>query len=167
MARPRKDTLPASRHVTMHNTLVRASHGLNLGEKRLVSMAVAKLSPKAAALPGKPIRISAAEFAEEFDLDQSDAYKQLRAAQDRLWHRTIRHIEHYGSNGTKVEVIKMRWVTSARYKDHEGEIGISFAPEIAQFLRAAQKALHQLPAQAGRCPSVGLFVAALREPQEP
>ena len=33
----------------------------------------------------------------------------------------------------------MRWVTSARYKDHEGEIGISFAPEIAQFLVQLKK----------------------------
>lgn len=123
----------------MHNTLVRASHGLNLGEKRLVSMAVAKLSPKAAALPTKPIRISAHDFAKEFGLDQSDAYKQLRAAQEKLWNRTIRHIEHYGKNGTKVEVVKMRWVTSARYKDHEGEIGITFAPEIAQFLVQLKK----------------------------
>lgn len=74
-----------------------------------------------------------------YGLDQSDAYKQLRAAQDRLWQRTIRHIEHYGKNGTKVEVVKMRWITSARYKDQEGEIGISFAPEIAQFLVQLKK----------------------------
>lgn len=134
MAGAHKETLPTAPKVTMHNTLVRASHGLNLGEKRLVSLAVSKLSPKAASLPGKPIRISAVEFAEEYGLDQSDAYKQLRAAQEKLWNRTIRHIEHYGKNGSKVEVVKMRWVTSARYKDHEGEIGISFAPEIAQFL---------------------------------
>ena len=139
MARPKKETLPTGPKVTMHNTLVRASHGLNLGEKRLVSIAVSKLSHTAAVLPGKPIRISAHEFAEAYGLDQSDAYKQLRAAQDKLWHRTIRHIEHYGSNGSKVEVVRMRWVTSARYKDHEGEIGISFAPEIAQFLVQLKK----------------------------
>lgn len=139
MARPKKESLPTGPKVTMHNTLVRASHGLNLGEKRLIAMAVSKLSPQAAALPGKPIRISAQEFAEAYGLDQSNAYKQLRAAQDRLWHRTIRHIEHYGPGGSKVEVIKMRWVTSARYKDQEGEIGISFAPEIAQFLVQLRK----------------------------
>jgi len=123
----------------MHNTLVRASHGLNLGEKRLVALAVSKLSPKAAALPGKPIVINAMEFAEEYGIEPQTAYEQLRAAQDRLWHRTIRHIEHYGTNGQKVEVVKMRWITSARYKDHEGQIGISFAPEIAQFLVQLKK----------------------------
>jgi len=139
MNKPPKKALPIAPKVTMHNTLVRASHGLNLGEKRLISLAVSKLSPKAAALPGKPIRISAMEFAEEYGLDQSDAYKQLRAAQEKLWNRTIRHIEHYGKNGSKIEVVKMRWVTSARYKDHEGEIGISFAPEIAQFLVQLKK----------------------------
>lgn len=139
MARPKKEALPVGPKVTMHNTLVRASHGLNLGEKRLISLAVSKLSHTAAALPGKPIKITAHEFSAAYGLDRSDAYKQLRAAQDRLWHRTIRHIEHYGPNGSKVEVVKMRWVTSARYKDQEGEIGISFAPEIAQFLIQLKK----------------------------
>lgn len=139
MARTKKEHLPTGPKVTMHNTLVRASHGLNLGEKRLVSLAVSKLAHTATALPSKPLRISAYEFAEAYGLDQSDAYKQLRAAQDKLWHRTIRHVEHYGPNGSKVEVVRMRWITSARYKDHEGEIGISFAPEVAQFLVQLKK----------------------------
>lgn len=123
----------------MHNTLVSASHGLNLGEKRLVSMAVAKLSPKAAALPGKPIKILAVDFAEQFGLEPHTAYEQLRAAQENLFNRYIRHIEHYGPNGQKIEVIKMRWISSIRYKDGEGEVSIAFAPEIAQFLVQLKK----------------------------
>jgi plasmid replication initiation protein len=143
MARPRKDSpvknLPAGGNVTMHNTLVSASHGLNLGEKRLISMAVAKLSPQAAALPGKPIRILAVDFAEQYGLDPTTAYEQLRSAQEQLYNRSIRHIEHYGPNGQKVEVVKMRWISSIRYKDGEGEASISFAPEIAQFLVQLKK----------------------------
>ena len=143
MARPRKDTpvtkLPAGGNVTMHNTLVSASHGLNLGEKRLVAMAVAKLSPKAAALPGKPIRILAVDFAEQFGLDPTTAYEQLRDAQENLFNRYIRHIEHYGPNGQKIEVIKMRWITSISYKDGDGEVALAFAPEIAQFLVQLKK----------------------------
>ena len=82
MVRPRKDALTAIPKVTMANTLVRASHGLNLGEKRIVSMAVAKLSPRAAALPLKPIKISAHEFAEQYGIDPDGAYEQLRSAQE-------------------------------------------------------------------------------------
>ena len=123
----------------MHNTLVSASHGLNLGEKRLISMAVAKLSPKAAALPGKPIKIGAVDFAEQFGIQPDVAYKQLRTAQEQLYNRSIRHIEHYGPNGQKIEVVKMRWISSIRYKDGEGEISIAFAPEIAQFLVQLKK----------------------------
>lgn len=118
----------------MANTLVRASHGLNLGEKRLVSMAVAKLSPKAAALPGKPVKISAHEFAEQFGVDPDVAYTQLRAAQDRLYQRSITHLEHFGANGQRVRVSKMRWVSSIHYEKGGGEVAIAFAPEIAQFL---------------------------------
>lgn len=142
MARPRKHdltNLPAGGNVTMHNTLVSASHGLNLSEKRLVSMAVAKLSPKAAALPGKPIKILAVDFAEQFGLEAHTAYVQLREAQENLFNRYIRHIEHYGPNGQKVEVVKMRWISSIRYKDGEGEVSIAFAPEIAQFLVQLKK----------------------------
>lgn len=142
MARPRKNdltNLPTGGNVTMHNTLVSASHGLNLSEKRLVSMAVAKLSPKAAALPGKPIKILAVDFAEQFGLEPHTAYVQLREAQENLFNRYIRHIEHYGPNGQKVEVVKMRWISSIRYKDGEGEVSIAFAPEIAQFLVQLKK----------------------------
>jgi plasmid replication initiation protein len=142
MARPRKNdltNLPAGGNVTMHNTLVSASHGLNLGEKRLVSMAVAKLSPNAAALPGKPIKILAVDFAEQFGLEAHTAYVQLREAQENLFNRYIRHIEHYGANGQKLEVVKMRWISSIRYKDGEGEVSIAFAPEIAQFLVQLKK----------------------------
>ena len=124
MARPRKNdlmNLPTGGNVTMHNTLVSASHGLNLSEKRLVSMAVAKLSPKAAALPGKPIKILAVDFAKQFGLEPHTAYVQLREAQENLFNRYI-------------EVVKMRWISSIRYKEGEGEISIAFAPEIAQFL---------------------------------
>ena len=142
MARPRKNdlmNLPAGGNVTMHNTLVSASHGLNLGEKRLISMAVAKLSPQAATLPGKPIKILAMDFAEQFGLEADVAYKQLRSAQEQLYNRSIRHIEHYGPNRQKVEVVKMRWISSIRYKDGEGEVSIAFAPEIAQFLVQLKK----------------------------
>ncbi|MFC6197765.1 replication initiation protein [Ponticaulis profundi] len=131
--------LPAGGNVTMHNTLVSASHGLNLSEKRLVSMAVAKLSPKAAALPGKPIKISAVDFAKQFGLEPHTAYVQLREAQENLFNRYIRHIEHYGPNDQKIEVVKMRWISSIRYKEGEGEVSIAFAPEIAQFLVQLKK----------------------------
>lgn len=123
----------------MHNTLVSASHGLNLSEKRLVSMAVAKLSPKAAALPGKPIKILAVDFAKQFGLEPHTAYVQLREAQENLFNRYIRHIEHYGPNDQKIEVVKMRWISSIRYKEGEGEISVAFAPEITQFLVQLKK----------------------------
>jgi len=142
MTRSRKNdltNLPTGAKVTMHNTLISASHGLNLSEKRLVSMAVSKLSPTAAALPGKPIKILAVDFAEQFGLEAHTAYVQLREAQETLFNRYIRHIEHYGLNGQKVEVVKVRWISSIRYKDGEGEVSIAFAPEIAQFLVQLKK----------------------------
>lgn len=143
MARPRKETpipkLPAGGNVTMHNSLVTASHGLNLGEKRLVSMAVAKLSPKAAALPGKPIKILAVDFAEQFGVDADTAYEQLRDAQENLFNRYITHMEYLGTNGQRVRVSKMRWVSSIHYEKGAGEVALAFAPEIAPLLVQLKK----------------------------
>ena len=123
----------------MHNTLVSASHGLTLNEKRLISMAVAKLSPKAAALPGKSIKILALDFSEQFGIEPHVAYRELRSAQDNLFNRYIRHVEHLGSNGQRIRVSKMRWVSSIHYEKGGGEVSISFAPEIAQFLVQLKK----------------------------
>ena len=105
----------------------------------MVSMAVAKLSPKAAALPGKPVKILAADFAEQYGIDPDVAYTQLRSAQNKLYQRSITHIEHFGANGTRVRVSKMRWVSSIHYEKGAGEISLSFAPEIAQFLVQLKK----------------------------
>lgn len=137
MARPRKNdlmNLPTGGNVTMHNTLVSASHGLNLSEKRLVSMAVAKLSPKAAALPGKPIKILAVDFAKQFGLEPHTAYVQLREAQENLFNRYIRHIEHYGPNAQKIEVVKMRWISSIRYKEGEEKFRSLLRPRLRSSL---------------------------------
>lgn len=142
MARPRKNdltSLPAGGNVTMHNSLINASHGLNLGEKRLVSMAVARLSPKAAALPGKPIKILAVDFAEQFGVDDVTAYEQLRAAQENLFQRYITHMEYFGQNGQRVRVSKMRWVSSIHYEKGAGEVALAFAPEIAPLLVQLKK----------------------------
>ncbi len=142
MGRPRKNdltALPKGGNVTMHNSLVSASHGLNLSEKRLLSLAVSKLSPKAAALPGKPIRISAVDYAEQFGLEPHTAYEQLREAQEHLFNRYIRHLEYYGRNGQKVEVQKFRWISSVFYKDGDGEIAITFSHQITPFLVQLKK----------------------------
>jgi len=125
--------------VTMHNSLIRASHGLSLSEKRIVAMAITQLTPSRKTVLEKPVRIRAVDFAEQFGIDQSESYKQLRDAQERLWQRYVRHIEYYGANGQKVEVIRTRWISSVHYKDKEGEIAVNFTPEIMPLLVALQK----------------------------
>jgi len=79
------------------------------------------------------------DFAEQFGIDPTSAYEQLRDAQDNLYNRSIRHLEYYGANGQKVEVVKIRWITSIRYKDQEGEVSLSFNPEIARLLVQLKK----------------------------
>lgn len=129
----------SSPHITMHNTLISASHGLNLGEKRLISIAISKINPQADSLPERPIRISALGFAQQYGLETQTAYEQLRNAQETLFRRYITHIEHRGPNGKKTYVQKMRWVSSIGYEQGGGEISVRFSPEVAQFLIQLRK----------------------------
>lgn len=82
--------------------------------------------------------------------DPNTAYEQLRDAQENLFNRYILHIEHYGPNGQKVEVIKMRWISSISYKDGDGEVALAFAPGDCAVPCAAEEAIHELPALEGR-----------------
>jgi hypothetical protein len=77
------------RWVTMSNALTRAGHGLTLAEKRIVAAAVSKLDSRRALPPGEVprTRITAAEYAETFEVDLDTAYDQLQAAACRCRQR--------------------------------------------------------------------------------
>jgi len=117
----------------MANTLIRASHGLTLGEKRVVAMAAAKLSPFDQNLPDE-IKIRALDFADLFDLDPDTAYTQLRDAAKHLYQRSINHIEYTGKNGQIVTVHHWRWVGGASYTEKAGAVVLSFNPRLLPFL---------------------------------
>lgn len=112
------------RWVSMSNALVRAGHGLTLAEKRIVAMAISKLDSRA----GVPLsgiapttRITAAEYAEAFELDTRTAYEQLKSAADHLLKRIITSFEPaYRRGGTPIKITKMHWVGQADYHAGEG-----------------------------------------------
>lgn len=122
-------------HVNMHNSLVRSAHGLNLQEKRVVSMCLAKLD----SIKAKPhglnqfvFKISVVEYAETFDLDPSTCYTQLKDAADSLLKRVVTvPIE---SRGKKESYKKYQWVSVAEYHESEGFVSIAFHNEMADKL---------------------------------
>lgn len=120
------DRLPGERWISMANALVRAGHGLTLSEKRIVACAISKLdSRKPVPGPGAaPItRITAAEYAETFDVDLTTAYEQLQDAAKQLYNRSITFYEAaHKRNGKPLPPtrVQMRWVGQVKYQAGEG-----------------------------------------------
>ena len=63
----------------MSNALIRAGHGLTLAEKRIVMIALSRIDSTKPFTEGLLIttKISASEYAKEFDVDIHTAYDQI------------------------------------------------------------------------------------------
>lgn len=125
-------------NVSMSNQITRASHELRLNEKRLICIALAQIdsiSAKSLFIAqhnrGFSVRITAADYAAQFNLSAVAAYEQLQDAGNRIFERHIRY-ESKAKRGTVVH--KIRWVSSAHYARGEGWIELNFTPEIAPHL---------------------------------
>ncbi len=122
--------LDNSPSVTKANSLIEASYRLSLDEQRLVLACISKINPLSpSGRTNKPIRITADEYAELFNLDRRSAYKQLKAALNNLWNREIIINQ---PNGKK---ITHRWLPDKiEYPDGEGKVEMCFNPSILPYL---------------------------------
>jgi plasmid replication initiation protein len=135
---------PGERWVTMSNALTRAGHGLTLAEKRIVAAAVSKLDSTRRIRPGEVLRtrITAAEYAETFDVDLDTAYDQLQTAAKQLYKRSITFFEPaYSRNGKPLPptIVHMRWVGLVKYQKGEGWVELSWWPDLLPHLTGLQK----------------------------
>lgn len=129
--------LPASElHVNMSNALVRAAQGLSLPEKRVVSLCMAKLDSVRLDSGRYKFKISAIEFAQEYDLDESTSYEQLKAVGDHLMERTARTVIDT-PRGKKEK--KWVWVSGVTYHHGEGWVELGFSPEMTPHLTLLRK----------------------------
>ena len=122
--------------VNMSNALARSAHGLSLSEKRIIASCIAKtdqLSTLAQVQQrgGWLVKLSAADYAETFEIDMDTAYNQLKAASENLFNRYIR-TERKTRKGT-VEY-KCRWVGGVRYHEGEGWVELDWWHEVAPHL---------------------------------
>nr|WP_173057759.1 replication initiation protein [Halomonas sp. Ant2]AJY53638.1 RepA [Halomonas sp. Ant2] len=127
------------RWVTQHNALIRAGNGLTLSEKRLIAIAASKLNSykpqKVGDVPST--RISAAEYAEQFNVDHRTAYEALKAASQHLYSRSITFYEMASRRrGKPLEptVVTMRWVGRVHYQRGEGWVELYWWPQLLPYL---------------------------------
>lgn len=120
-------------YISMSNELIRSAHGLTLGEKRLLMLAVAKIDSKKPATPQSMItRIDVAEFVKEFKITPQTAYEEVRHAAEQLMNRYIRFF-HLDKDGKEIET-RMQWVGRASYKKSEGWVELAFWHELSPML---------------------------------
>jgi plasmid replication initiation protein len=124
---------PVEQHiVAKSNLLIRASYKLTLNEQRLILFVIAGINSKRVAIrPGfnqvDAIRITAAEFAEAWNLPPKEAYFALKEATVEMYERSITEIV-----GKRVE--KMRWINRIVYHDGEGWAELSLSPHVVPYL---------------------------------
>ena len=138
------DRPAGERWVTMSNALTRAAHGLTLGEKRVISWAVSTLDSRQVLKPGEvpTTRISAMDYAKEFEVDSDTAYDQLQGAAKALYNRSITFYEPaHKRNGKPLPptMVRMRWVGEAKYQAGEGWIELAWWPKLLPHLTGLRK----------------------------
>jgi plasmid replication initiation protein len=135
-AKPLSQTAIADRHVTMANHIMRASHGLTLPEKRMIAAAMAKSdTTDGRALTDErfwTVKLSAAEYAETFDVTSDTAYEQLQAGADGLLSKLIEEPKK-GPRGA-VRVVKHQWLLRAEYVKGEGSVSVTWHPDLRPFV---------------------------------
>lgn len=136
MIRLDKDRMLCDMQVNMSNSLARSAHGLSLSEKRIIAACIAKTDqlPSMEAVRERGawlVRLSAADYAETFDVDLDTAYDQLQAAAKNLFKRYISAVRDT-KNGP--EIYHCVWVGAVRYHKGEGWIELSWWHEIVPHL---------------------------------
>jgi plasmid replication initiation protein len=122
------------RHVSMHNDLLAASHGLKtVAEQRIVKSCAAKLdSVRLDSHNRYKVRLTAQEYADTFEIDMSTAYIQLKSGCESLAERWITWSEPVQRGA--VAVHKDRWVSGATYVEKAGWVELRFSPEATPYL---------------------------------
>jgi len=133
-AKPHSQTAIADRQVTMANLIVRASHNLNLSEKRMIAAALATSdTTDGRALSDErfwTVKLSAMEYAETFGISLDTAYEQLQDGADKLLTKLIVRSER-GRPGNE---IKHQWLLRAVYAKGQGTVTITWHPDVRPYL---------------------------------
>lgn len=136
MVRLDKEQMLCDMQVNMSNALARSAHSLSLSEKRIVAACIAKTDqlPSMEAVKERGawlVRLSAADYAQTFDISLDSAYEQLQAAAKNLFRRYIS-----ATRQTKKgpEIYQCVWVGGVRYHKGEGWIELDWWHEIVPHL---------------------------------
>ena len=127
--------------VTKSNALCRAYYRFGLVEKRCMEALISKLHPQKTNIDLQHITLGAKEYGEAFDVHEKTAYRDIASAVDILMHRVI-WADRPGGKPGKIQYTLM---SSAEYKDDEGQIECVFNPQIVPHLVGLKQQFAKYP----------------------
>jgi plasmid replication initiation protein len=84
------------------------------------------------------LEISAADYAETFNIPEKQAYEQMKEASQTLFQRYVAWHDIHEKSG-KVRASKARWVSRASYVDGAGIIQLRFAQDMVPYITRLEK----------------------------
>jgi len=118
--------------ITRHNSLIEGCYKLTLDEQRLLYLCITQLDPRKPLPKDNSFTVTADHFAQTFNIDKTNVYRQLEEASRELAERWLR------TNDGKYRE-QFRWVFGVRYHDNEGKVTLGFSPWVVPYLTSLQK----------------------------
>ena len=118
--------------VIKSNTLVEACFNLSLTEYRILHIAFTELAEYESdkgLFHTREFRVYAKDYSKLFNIDESDSYKVLRDASERLFNRYFTYDRVY-QRPDFIECVKSRWVQKISYADSQGYIKFQLADDV-------------------------------------
>lgn len=129
------DKLLGDLHVNMSNALIRAAHGLNLVEKRIISACISYMDnmriSERDTFNQRLIRLEAKEYGDNFGVGKNNSYKELKTAAENLFER---YICIYKETPKGLKEHRFRWVSGVEYHHGEGWIELNFTREVMPYV---------------------------------
>lgn len=119
--------------VAKSNKVIESSYRLTLNEQRLVLACIAKIKKGQTVSVKDRFEVSAAEFAELFNIPLDRAYGELQTVAERLYARSVT-IQNPDPNDPRVTHTKTRWISSIDYLPNHGVLVLCFASRIIPFI---------------------------------
>jgi len=124
------------RLVVKDNALIDASFNLSLVEQRLLLLAIIEAREVSNLTTDTALEIKAYTYQEQFNIDESNSYKQLHEASRQLFNRHFSYLDRYKSNDV---VTFARWINRASYMNDKGTVILYLSNEVISLISRLEK----------------------------
>lgn len=117
--------------VVKHNTLIDASFNLSLIEQRIMLLAIVEGRELPELTSNTPIEIRASIYKEQYKIDDSESYKQLKAGGKSLKRREFTYLDVYQDEPAYSTV---NWLNKITYVPSKGTIVLKLSSEVIELI---------------------------------